>query len=54
MVFNATFNNISAISWRNPEFPDKTIDMLQVNVFTLTFWTEPVEGRVTEVFIITS
>ena len=36
MVFNATFNNISAISWwsfsqwRKPEDPEKTTDMLQV------------------------
>ena len=36
MVFNDTFNNISAISWRSvcwwrkPEYPDKTIDLPQV------------------------
>ena len=36
MVFNATFNNISAISWRSvllvevTKFPDKTINLLQV------------------------
>ena len=36
MVFNATFNNISAISWRSvllveeTEFPEKTTDQLQV------------------------
>jgi len=36
MVFNATFNNISVISWwsvllvRNPEDPEKTIDLSQV------------------------
>ena len=37
MVFNATFNNISAIShggqcywWRKPEDPEKTTDMSQV------------------------
>ena len=35
-VFNATFNNISVISWwqfywwRKPEYPEKTIDLLQV------------------------
>jgi hypothetical protein len=23
MMFNATFNNISAISWRKPEYPEK-------------------------------
>ena len=37
MVFNTTFNNISVISysqvywWRKPEYPEKTIDMSQVN-----------------------
>jgi VanZ family protein len=31
MVFNATFNNISAISWwRKPEYPEKTTDLSQV------------------------
>ena len=36
MVFNATFNNISVISWgqfywwRKPECPEKTTDLLQV------------------------
>ena len=36
MVFNATFNNISVISWRSvslveePESPEKTIDMSQI------------------------
>ena len=37
MVFNATFNNISAISsggqvycWRKPEYPNKTTDLPQV------------------------
>ena len=36
MVFNATFNNISAILWRSvyrwrtPEYPEKTTDLLQV------------------------
>jgi hypothetical protein len=35
MVFNATFNTISVISWlsviwwRKPEYPEKTIDMSQ-------------------------
>jgi len=29
MVFNATFNNISVISWRRkPEYPEKTTDKL--------------------------
>jgi hypothetical protein len=37
MVFNATFNNISVISWwsacwwRKPEYPEKTIDLPQSN-----------------------
>ena len=36
MVFNATFNNISVISWwsvywwRKPEYPEKTTDLPQV------------------------
>ena len=31
MVSNATFNNISAISWRmKPEYPEKTTDLPQV------------------------
>jgi hypothetical protein len=35
MVFNATFNNISVISWqsvwwRKPEYPEKTTDLQQV------------------------
>jgi hypothetical protein len=30
MVLNATFNSISAISWRKPEYPGKTIDLLPV------------------------
>ena len=31
MMFNVTFNNISAISWwKKPEYPQKTIDMPQV------------------------
>ena len=36
MVFNATFNNISVISWRSvllvrkPEYPEKTTDLPQV------------------------
>jgi len=36
MMFNATFNNISVISWRSiywwrkPEYSEKTIDLSQV------------------------
>ena len=30
MVFNATFNNISVISWRNPEYLEKTTKLQQV------------------------
>jgi hypothetical protein len=30
MVFNATFNNISVISWRKPGCPEKTTDLSQV------------------------
>jgi hypothetical protein len=38
MVFNATFNNISGISWQSvllekkQEYPGKTIDLSQVTV----------------------
>jgi len=30
MVFNATFTNISVISWPKPEYPEKTTDLSQV------------------------
>jgi len=31
MVFNATFNNISVISWwRKPEYPEKTTELSQL------------------------
>jgi len=30
MLFNATFNNISVISCRKPEYLEKTNDLLQV------------------------
>jgi hypothetical protein len=30
MVFNATFNNISVISWRKREYSEKTTDLSQV------------------------
>ena len=30
MVINVTFNNISAISWRKPEYPEKTANLPQV------------------------
>ena len=30
MVFNATFNNISVISWRKPEYSEKISNLLQV------------------------
>jgi hypothetical protein len=31
MVFNATFNNISAISWRRkPEYTEKTTNLPQI------------------------
>ena len=30
MVFNATFNNISVISWRSVLLAEKTTDLLQV------------------------
>jgi hypothetical protein len=41
MVFNTTFNNISAISWwsafwwRKPEDPEKTTDLSQVTIFLI-------------------
>jgi len=30
MVFNVNFNNISVISWRKPEYLEKTTDLSQV------------------------
>jgi hypothetical protein len=30
MVLNATFNNISVISWWKPGYPEKTTDLPQV------------------------
>jgi hypothetical protein len=30
MVFNVTFNNISVISWRKLEYPEKTTDLPQI------------------------
>jgi hypothetical protein len=30
MVLTATFNNISVISWRKPDYPEKNIDLSQV------------------------
>ena len=45
MVFNTTFNNISAISWRSvlyqwrkPEYPEKTIDLQQGNTYTIRLY----------------
>ena len=29
MVFNATLNNILVISWRKPEYPEKTTNLPQ-------------------------
>jgi hypothetical protein len=47
MVFNATFNNISVISWwsvllvKETEDPDKIIDLLQVidKLYHIMFYT---------------
>ena len=30
MALNATFNNISVIWWRKPEYPEKTTDLSHV------------------------
>ena len=40
MVFNATFNNSSAIlsgqfyQWKKPQYPEKTTDLLQIKSLT--------------------
>jgi hypothetical protein len=36
MVINATFNNISVILWRKPEYPEKNPDLSQVTDKPLT------------------
>ena len=52
MVFNATFNNISVISWacgsqfylwRKPEDPEKTTDLSQVTdkLYHIMLYTSP-------------
>jgi hypothetical protein len=44
MVFNATFNNISVISWRSvllveeTEYPEKTTDLSQVIKVASILW----------------
>jgi hypothetical protein len=46
MVFNATFNNISFISWQSVllvEDPEKTTDLSQVTdkLYDIMFYTSP-------------
>ena len=44
MVFNTTFNNVSAISWRwvlwwrKPEYPEKTTDLSKVTLYIEFIW----------------
>ena len=45
MVFNATFNTISVISWRKPEDPEKKSNLSEVTDklyhITIMFYTSP-------------
>jgi hypothetical protein len=54
MVFNATFNNISVISWwslflvEKPEYPEKTTDLSQVTDKLVVEWSRVLDVRLSE------
>jgi hypothetical protein len=40
VVFHTTFNNISLISWRKPEYTEKTTDLPQETPYTYNVYSK--------------